>query len=120
VADYLIDHHFPEIASAHPAGASARYEALLREVCVRTARLAAHWQAVGFVHGVLNTDNTSPLGITIDYGPYGWLEKFDPGAYRRGNQSGGLLVSFLLNICCIPPFPYPSPVYPDRLDPQYH
>jgi uncharacterized protein YdiU (UPF0061 family) len=48
------------------------------EVCRRTAVLAAHWTRVGFVHGVLNTDNMSILGLTIDYGPYGWLEGYDP------------------------------------------
>ncbi|HEX2577753.1 MAG TPA: YdiU family protein, partial [Aquihabitans sp.] len=48
------------------------------EVCDRTAELVVHWMRVGFVHGVLNTDNLSILGLTIDYGPYGWLESFDP------------------------------------------
>ncbi|GAB3045930.1 protein adenylyltransferase SelO [Stenotrophomonas tumulicola] len=49
------------------------------QVCVRTAEMVAHWMRVGFVHGVMNTDNMSVLGLTIDYGPYGWLEDFDPG-----------------------------------------
>jgi uncharacterized protein YdiU (UPF0061 family) len=48
------------------------------EVCRRTAELMVHWMRVGFVHGVMNTDNMSVLGLTIDYGPYGWLEPFDP------------------------------------------
>ena len=48
------------------------------EVCERTAVLVAHWMRVGFVHGVLNTDNMSILGLTIDYGPYGWVDDFDP------------------------------------------
>jgi serine/tyrosine/threonine adenylyltransferase len=48
------------------------------EVCERTARLIAQWMRVGFVHGVMNTDNLSILGLTIDYGPYGWLEPYDP------------------------------------------
>jgi len=47
-------------------------------VCERTALLVAHWMRVGFVHGVLNTDNMSILGLTIDYGPYGWIDNFDP------------------------------------------
>lgn len=51
--------------------------ALLREVSARTGRLVALWQSVGFVHGVLNTDNMSILGDTIDYGPFGFLERFD-------------------------------------------
>lgn len=68
-----------------------------REVCITTARLMAHWMRVGFVHGVMNTDNMSILGLTIDYGPYGWLEGYDPAwtpnttdaqgrRYRYGNQ----------------------------------
>jgi uncharacterized protein YdiU (UPF0061 family) len=48
------------------------------EVCERTARLLAHWMRVGFVHGVMNTDNMSILGLTIDYGPYGWIDDYDP------------------------------------------
>jgi uncharacterized protein YdiU (UPF0061 family) len=48
------------------------------EVCIRTARMIVHWMRVGFVHGVMNTDNMSILGLTIDYGPYGWLENYDP------------------------------------------
>ena len=67
------------------------------EVCRRTAVTMAHWMAVGFVHGVMNTDNLSILGLTIDYGPYGWIDDFDPGwtpnttdaahrRYRFGNQ----------------------------------
>ncbi len=48
------------------------------EVCRRTAVMIAHWMRVGFVHGVMNTDNMSILGLTIDYGPYGWLEDYDP------------------------------------------
>jgi serine/tyrosine/threonine adenylyltransferase len=47
-------------------------------VCERTARLIVHWMRVGFVHGVMNTDNMSILGLTIDYGPYGWVDNFDP------------------------------------------
>jgi serine/tyrosine/threonine adenylyltransferase len=53
--------------------------AMFFEVCDRTATLVVDWMRVGFVHGVLNTDNMSVLGLTIDYGPYGWLESFDPG-----------------------------------------
>ncbi len=48
------------------------------EVCTRTAKLMAHWMRVGFVHGVMNTDNMSILGLTIDYGPYGWIDDYDP------------------------------------------
>lgn len=49
------------------------------EICKRTAEMIVHWMRVGFVHGVMNTDNMSILGLTIDYGPYGWLEGYDPG-----------------------------------------
>jgi uncharacterized protein YdiU (UPF0061 family) len=49
------------------------------EICERTAVMVAHWMRVGFVHGVMNTDNMSILGLTIDYGPYGWVDNFDPG-----------------------------------------
>jgi uncharacterized protein YdiU (UPF0061 family) len=75
LADYVIRKHFPELGQPSP-GAYARW---FEEICRRTAVLAADWMRVGFVHGVLNTDNMSILGLTIDYGPYGWLEGFDPG-----------------------------------------
>jgi uncharacterized protein YdiU (UPF0061 family) len=54
------------------------YEAFFQEVCGRTALLLVDWMRLGFVHGVMNTDNMSVLGLTIDYGPYGWLEGYDP------------------------------------------
>ena len=54
------------------------YVAWFQEICRRTAEMIVHWQRVGFVHGVMNTDNMSILGLTIDYGPYGWLENYDP------------------------------------------
>jgi serine/tyrosine/threonine adenylyltransferase len=54
-------------------------EAWFEEICERTAIMLAHWMRVGFVHGVMNTDNMSILGLTIDYGPYGWVDNFDPG-----------------------------------------
>lgn len=73
VADHVIKHFYP-----HLAGQSDRYIKMLEEVVERTARLVAKWQLIGFVHGVLNTDNMSITGATIDYGPYGFLDKFDP------------------------------------------
>jgi uncharacterized protein YdiU (UPF0061 family) len=54
------------------------FAAWFREVCTRTAVLVGHWMRVGFVHGVLNTDNMSILGLSIDYGPYGWIDDYDP------------------------------------------
>lgn len=62
----------------HTAGKPDSYLSLLQAVISRSAKLVAKWQAVGFVHGVLNTDNMSILGETIDYGPFGFLERFDP------------------------------------------
>ncbi len=70
---YLIRHHFPEYGTGKEAYARWFYE-----ICKRTALLMVDWQRVGFVHGVMNTDNMSALGLTLDYGPYGWLEVFDP------------------------------------------
>ncbi len=72
--DFVIRHHYPDCADA-PLPAAA----LLRTVALRTAELLADWQAVGFCHGVMNTDNMSILGLTIDYGPFGFLDAFDPG-----------------------------------------
>jgi serine/tyrosine/threonine adenylyltransferase len=74
LADFVIEHHYP-----HCADAAQPYAALLEEVARRTAGLMADWQAVGFCHGVMNTDNMSILGLTIDYGPFGFLDQFDPG-----------------------------------------
>ncbi len=54
------------------------YAAWFAEVCERTAVMVAHWMRVGFVHGVMNTDNMSILGLTIDYGPFGWIDNYDP------------------------------------------
>ena len=78
LADYVIAEHFPEIQAAFESGAE-RYCAWFSEVTRRTARLIAQWQAVGFSHGVMNTDNMSILGLTLDYGPYGFMEEFDFG-----------------------------------------
>lgn len=74
LADYTIENHF-----AHLAGKSDKYLQFLREVIERTARLIARWQAVGFAHGVMNTDNMSIIGLTIDYGPFGFLDEYDAG-----------------------------------------
>ncbi len=75
LADHVIDNFYPECRAA---GDGARpYLALIEAVARRTARLMAHWQGVGFCHGVMNTDNMSILGLTIDYGPFGFLDAFD-------------------------------------------
>ena len=93
LADYTIRTDFPHLGEPSPAV----YIDWYAEVCRRTAEMIVHWQRVGFVHGVMNTDNMSILGLTIDYGPYGWLENYDlnwtPNTtdagerrYRFGNQ----------------------------------
>jgi len=74
LADYVIDSDYPELIDD-----DERYLKLLREVIQRTADMLARWQAVGFSHGVMNSDNMSILGITIDYGPYGFMDAYDPG-----------------------------------------
>jgi uncharacterized protein YdiU (UPF0061 family) len=71
--DFTIRRDFPELAGS---GEALRAE-WFGQVCERTARMIAHWMRVGFVHGVMNTDNMSILGLTIDYGPYGWIDDFD-------------------------------------------
>ncbi len=71
--DYVIEQHYPELA-----GADNPILALLDEVIKRTAKLIAQWQSVGFCHGVMNTDNMSILGLTLDYGPYGFLDGYNP------------------------------------------
>lgn len=72
--DYTIRADFSELG----APSKQSYLEWLREVCRRTAHMIVHWMRVGFVHGVMNTDNMSIVGLTIDYGPYGWLEDYDP------------------------------------------
>lgn len=72
LADYVINRFYPELRDA-----ANPYQAMLAEVTRRTAELMAQWQAVGFMHGVMNTDNMSILGLTIDYGPFGFMEAFD-------------------------------------------
>lgn len=74
LADATIERFYPELH-----GATQPYAGLLEAVTRRTAALLAQWQAVGFCHGVMNTDNMSMLGLTIDYGPFGFLDTFDPG-----------------------------------------
>ena len=91
LADYVIERFYPELLAAHNP-----YQALLAEVTRRTAHMIAHWQAVGFMHGVMNTDNMSILGLTLDYGPFGFMEAFDAhhicnhtdqqGRYSYANQ----------------------------------
>ena len=74
LTDYVIDENFDWLKNSNN-----KYITLLDEVITRTAKLIAQWQAIGFSHGVMNTDNMSILGITIDYGPFGFMEAYDPG-----------------------------------------
>jgi uncharacterized protein YdiU (UPF0061 family) len=78
LTDHVIDRFYPECRAGDGFGGNAA-AALLAAVTGRTAHLLAHWQAVGFCHGVMNTDNMSILGLTIDYGPFQFMDGFDPG-----------------------------------------
>ena len=84
LADYVIDRFYPA------CGTSAdRYAHFFAAVVERTAALMAHWQAVGFAHGVMNTDNFSILGLTLDYGPYGFVETYEPGFICNHTDESG-------------------------------
>lgn len=74
LVDFTLARDYPQLTGS----TEQRRAAWFIEICERSARLIAQWMRVGFVHGVMNTDNLSILGLTIDYGPYGWLEPFDP------------------------------------------
>lgn len=78
LADFVIDAFYPDCRAGEGFQGNA-YAALLEAVSARTAAMVAQWQAVGFCHGVMNTDNMSILGLTIDYGPFQFLDAFDPG-----------------------------------------
>ena len=93
LTDYTIQQFYPELGESNRAS----YLAFFQTVANQSKEMVLNWQRVGFVHGVMNTDNMSILSQTIDYGPYGWLENFDPGwtpnttdaqhkRYRFGNQ----------------------------------
>jgi uncharacterized protein YdiU (UPF0061 family) len=84
LADYVIERHFPQLVDD-----TDKYQFFLNEVTHRTASLMAKWQAVGFSHGVMNTDNMSILGLTFDYGPFGFMESYDPGYICNHSDPGG-------------------------------
>ncbi|RYF06228.1 MAG: YdiU family protein [Comamonadaceae bacterium] len=90
LADYMIDRYYPDCRTngAQTLGGNA-YAALLQAVSERTAALLAQWQAIGFCHGVMNTDNMSILGLTIDYGPFQFLDAFVPGHICNHSDSQG-------------------------------
>ncbi len=92
--DYTLKNDFPHLRQS----GKDTYLEWFREVCSRTLTMIVHWQRVGFVYGVMNTDNMSILGQTIDYGPYGWMDNYDPNwtpnttdaqnrRYHFGNQA---------------------------------
>ncbi|QWD61024.1 YdiU family protein [Polynucleobacter sp. MWH-UH35A] len=84
LADYLIEYHYPESNNgANP------YLELFKSICVRNAKLVAQWQALGFCHGVLNSDNISALGLTMDYGPFGFLDQFQIDHICNHSDQGG-------------------------------
>ena len=100
LADFCIWRDFPHLLDgggalpldtlrARGAFDEERYAVWFAEVCERTARTVAGWMRVGFVHGVLNTDNMSILGLTIDYGPYGWIDDYDPDWTPNTTDAGG-------------------------------
>lgn len=78
LVDFTIRSDFPHLLAEGIPFDAHLYVRWFEEVCKLTAKMVAHWMRVGFVHGVMNTDNMSILGLTIDYGPYGWLEGYDP------------------------------------------
>lgn len=99
LADFVIREYYPELWPAQGQPTADTYAQWFDAVTQRTVAMIIHWQRVGFVHGVMNTDNMSIHGLTIDYGPYGWLEDYDPDwtpnttdrqhkRYRFGNQPG--------------------------------
>ena len=84
LADYVIERHYP-----HAADAANPYHALLEEVATRTADLIAQWLLVGFIHGVMNTDNVSIAGETIDYGPCAFMDSYNPATVYSSIDQGG-------------------------------
>ncbi|MES1939016.1 hypothetical protein T5B8_02165 [Salinisphaera sp. T5B8] len=84
LADYVIERHYP-----HCADADNPYQSLLEEVAVHTADLIAQWLLVGFIHGVMNTDNVSIVGETIDYGPCAFMDSYNPATVYSSIDHGG-------------------------------
>lgn len=84
LADFVIDRFYPWCRNSEKP-----YLAFYKEVIARTAKMIAHWQAQGFAHGVMNTDNMSILGLTIDYGPFGFMENYNPGFICNHSDHSG-------------------------------
>ena len=85
LVDFTIARDYPHLEG----DTQSKRAAWFAEVCERTAHMIVHWMRVGFVHGVMNTDNMSILGLTIDYGPYGWLDNFDPNWTPNTTDAAG-------------------------------
>ncbi len=88
LADYCVARYYPACLHTEAFGGNP-YANLLQAVTERTAVMVAHWQAVGFCHGVMNTDNMSILGLTMDYGPFQFLDAYDPGHICNHTDRGG-------------------------------
>ena len=127
--DYTLKTHFPHLGEPDPKA----YVAWFEEVGKSTVDLIIHWMRVGFVHGVMNTDNLSILGLTIDYGPYGWLDDYDPNwtpnttdaetrRYRFAAQPGvalwnlGKLGSAIATLCDVEPLQAVMDAMSDRME----
>jgi uncharacterized protein YdiU (UPF0061 family) len=89
LADYAIARHYGDGPLRFAQGDNRRYSEFFGEVCRRTGRLIARWMAAGFAHGVMNTDNMSILGVTLDYGPFGFLDDYDAGFICNHTDTGG-------------------------------
>ncbi|TQC41684.1 YdiU family protein [Rhodococcus sp. WS4] len=89
LADYAIARHYPELTELPTTGDGNRYLSFFEAVVEAQASLVAHWMLTGFVHGVMNTDNTTISGQTIDYGPCAFLDAFDPAAVFSSIDHGG-------------------------------
>jgi uncharacterized protein YdiU (UPF0061 family) len=89
LADFVIEHYYPECRQEDGNFKDQPYAKLLHAVARRTAELLAHWQAVGFCHGVMNTDNMSILGLTLDYGPFQFLDGYNPGHICNHSDTQG-------------------------------
>ena len=94
LADHTIQSDFPHLLTDDEEPSAETYAAWFREVGDRTADMIVNWMRVGFVHGVMNTDNMSILGQTIDYGPYGWLENYDSGWTPNTTDAGRARYAF--------------------------
>jgi uncharacterized protein YdiU (UPF0061 family) len=94
LVDYSIKRDFPQLLKQYADDPIKRYLAWFDEIAQRTCRLMVHWMRVGFVHGVMNTDNMSLIGETIDYGPYGWIDNFDLSWTPNTTDAQGKRYSF--------------------------